>query len=145
MREIKFRAWDKEEKKMFRVDRIDFGIFEIDSNVAIGPYPRVFLYNNKDDECYWINDARDFELMQYTGLKDKSGKEIFFQDLGKDRRGNIWRVDEIPRTAGWGMTCISDTGAHDECYPQLLSYGWIVMHGFEIIGNAYENPELDIP
>ena len=94
------------------------------------------------DIIYSRNSPDKIEIMLYTGIKDINEKEIYLNDLGYDKRNNLWRVDEIENTAGYGMTCISDSGAHEECYPQLLSYGWVIMHGLKIVGNKYSNPEL---
>jgi len=137
MREIKFRLINRF-NKIVGYEKWYSGAWDKDKYWSAFP---CWLYST-DQKSWRPEEIKHRTKDQYTGLRDKNDKEIFFRDLGKDRNGNIWRVDEIPRTAGWGVTCISDTGAHDECYPQLLCYGWIVMHDFEIIGNIYEHGHL---
>jgi len=73
MREIKFRAWDGE--KVFDP------IIRFDPFVKLAPH--TLLTDREGGK--WIND---YELMQYTGLKDKNGVEIYEGDILEGRAGN---------------------------------------------------------
>lgn len=130
---VKYRAWHKEEKKMLEVFGIDFtGL------IAGGDEPAVFF---RKEEFDWVRDfekpyiaiaLKNVELMQFTGLKDKNGKEIYHSDLLKCEE--------------WIFEVIWDMG--DGCW----NY-WIVSKNWsnkmfcdpdrsEVIGNIYENPDL---
>jgi hypothetical protein len=106
MREIKFRAWDKQ-RNCF-IGQADFGsmVFPVDGG-------------NKTTK---LNTSDSLELMQYTGLKDKNGKEIYEGDIVK-------RFYEDGEPIGLLEIKIPD------CF-----YG--ERKEMEIIGNIYENPEL---
>lgn len=112
MREIKFRAWHKE-KKYMRYDDI---------------YP-----DEKRDWDGWEQSLgcmltvmqMDFELMQFTGLKDKNGKEIYESDLLKRLDGEI---DEV--VFDGGCFCVK----HKAGDMDLIS----AHNNFEIVGNVYE-------
>ena len=112
MREIKFRAWDKEDKKM-------------SSNwCALNILKAIDEGRNKDIKV----------LMQYTGLKDKNGKEIYEGDILK---GDWSIVDDIE------VGEVEFYGGVFRFKPagQPLSYGYYLKE-CEIIGNIYENKEL---
>lgn len=121
MREIKFRIWSKYSEKM-----VDEG-FYISQNSDLFQNDSLD-YKNKDS----------FEIMQYTGLKDKNGngKEIYEDDVCKRK---IFAFGEIRTFIGkvkmfegrWWL----DSGT--AAVPL-----WNEMHELEVIGNIYENPEL---
>ena len=129
-REIKFRAWLKEEKKIVNVETIDF----TDKSIQ-------YLEKSEIINAYLLRRLSfdDIELMQHTGLNDKNGKEIYEGDIVK-----------ILKLEGYGEYCdqVEYTG-RIECYisefriQQLnlrLSDESIVE--IEVIGNIYEHPEL---
>lgn len=132
MRKIKFRAWDKEYEKMTYFDDVDYQytpplVFRLD---------QVFKKDcNYDDyEDFEYNDVTDIvEVMQYTGLHDKNGKEIYEGDIVKsffvdtDEAGNeIYKYYIIEVK-------------YDEV---LCSYKIDKFMNLEVIGNIYENKEL---
>ena len=127
MREIKFRAWDT---KIMSYDG-----FSIE---AVG---RAYWVGDFMEEMGELGDS--CTLMQYTGLKDKNGKEIY--------EGDILAMPEISKEVYWivewtalrgfmhdgedmpvGFTIKSNIPQH--IHPDVIN--------LEIIGNIYENPEL---
>ena len=124
MREIQFRAWDG--KTMWKIfDNLRFNYAE-DDTVSYD----ITMFGVSSSTAY---QAKNVILMQYTGLKDKNGKEIFEGDYIKsDHR---WITDKGILVewvnGGFDIFCDSDYGVDPEYC--------------EVIGNIYENPELAVP
>jgi len=116
-REVKFRAWDK--KKMYNV--LDMNYFPEGYGISI------------DD---LIGDRREFLpeeiiLMQYTGLKDKNGVEIYEGDMF--RPDSLVKPEYLEVKYNEDCACFEPFGNSE--YASVPNLG-------KVIGNIYENPEL---
>lgn len=134
MRPIKFRAWDRKSKKMRTVDDLKNLWTLCNHGGEVKTIPNVIVINQsyKGDDLELVVD-KDCDLMQYTGLKDKTGKEIYAGDLLKDEQGNIGKVFWQNSQAHFAINWQRKDGSYDtDC---CFGYG-------EVIGNIYENPEL---
>lgn len=122
-REIKFRAWHKDLKKMFKIGQITLekGTWNFEPN------DREFIGMS-------IPYQPSFVLMQYIGLHDKNGKEIYEGDILKSIQWNdIYLVKQI-RTAYY--LCRKGKNGFNKITT------WNNAEKSEVIGNIYDNPEL---
>lgn len=117
MREIKFRAWDKVHGRMLQ-----------EGDNGLNPYAMTFdgkIVQAADTDLVFADGAMEFlELMQYTGLKDKTGKDIY--------EGDILQYHVMGEAFGkfkvkWNKHGFWDCGMGVE--------------NSLVIGNIYENPE----
>ncbi|WP_404988113.1 YopX family protein [Clostridium culturomicium] len=124
MREIKFRVWDIINKRI-----LNYG------EIMHLPMWEVFP---------GTPEQRAFNVMQYTGLKDKHGKEIYEGDLCKSYNGYIKEV--VWKDNSWMYKMKVNKKYQGEAYVEIVysSMGDTSHRNFgdEIIGNIYENPEL---
>ena len=138
-REIKFRAWSKEHKKIGKVEIIDFEDKTIAFNYEF--YKNIYQRNYHSEfeeitlmlndviykDCFF--DFEEVELMQYTGLKDTEDVEIYEGDIVKfhDKSYEIkWLCSGFYLHDPKGG--FIELAECDECC--------------EVVGNIYENPEL---
>jgi len=132
MREIKFRAWHKTEKILGVVDVLTrLGAFLVGSaptEVSIQGDFVVQLDNNNGHFC----KLDEIELMQFTGLLDKNGKEIYEGDVIKFT-SDVLKIKKI--------FFIEFQEGRFIPIPFTKYISEIANNG-EVIGNIYENPEL---
>ena len=129
MRTIKLRFWCKNDKKMYVPDEL---FFDSDTNTITGTDDYASDGSVHTDKCTVI--------MEYTGLKDKNGVEIYEGDIVKAKAHG-----EYSESSCIGKIIYSDGVAYqvvDKGNSCGLSLAWGGWESFEIIGNIYQNPEL---
>lgn len=131
MREIKFRAWLKEDKKMENVKTMDF----TDKTIRC-------LKKNEFINAYLLRRVSfdDVELMQYTGLKDKNNKEIYEGDIIKYKFPYDIRLKHISPVKF--LETEASFGIKDRYENEIPLYAISANNYFEVIGNIYENKNL---
>lgn len=145
-REIKFRAWNKANKFMDTVWLIDWE------------------HGQLAHRAHSVSQLENCILMQYTGLKDKNGKEIYegdiikysFRDVGdtntrvleifndsvnfkmREIFRDYWleKVDGVLELKHGHLTKYRDETQY------LMGISVPEIYSYEVIGNIYENPEL---
>lgn len=123
-REIKFRAWDTYNQRMV----VEPYRFEPMPSYYDNPEPYRFFEDWQD-----VDDgiARPCFIMQFTGLTDKNGKEIY--------EGDILSLDDIIVPVTFDDGCFQIVTSSSQGKSPLVAER---SKRFEVIGNIHENPEL---
>jgi len=124
MREIRFRAWDKVSRRMRCVNILRFDTDNIVQLWAEESDEIDYENSDIDNKGWYERYDKEVVLMQYTGLKDRSGlKEVFEGDiLDKEGviKGNIYEMDKKETDI-----IIQDFGGENWCstYKQAMERG----------------------
>ena len=135
MRDIKFRCWDTENKEMLEVQELDY-----EDSYNGQPMIRTTMYSD-----YF--DTEDMILMQYTGLKDKNGKEIYEGDIVKFK---LYKGEEekyfVGKVEYFGSSFIVDANNDSDYHVyDLDGFGIDFKYNLEdceVIGNVWEDSDL---
>lgn len=142
---IKFRAWHKRKKKM----SLPFEPF-IEKNFQV-----TFIVKNPKQAGDWVNDKfSNMNLMQYTGIKDKNGVEIYEDDLvvhpSTEQVYCVYYMDVAFKLMGtdkkrdgnnFGKSYAPGVEKIDEAWDIDAQEGYNT--DFEVIGNIHQNPEYE--
>jgi uncharacterized phage protein (TIGR01671 family) len=160
-REIKFRAWDN----TFNVMLNDIVVWGSDSEcIAILDQPAQWAYDDKLDDRMdlnfegsvpeWYCFTGGFNIMQFTGLKDKNGVEIYESDFLKSPDEYFayclceWNeIHSCFQINGYGKSMYFNEGGGEEFTNdvKLIEEHVLVLGGdneIEVIGNIYQNADL---
>jgi uncharacterized phage protein (TIGR01671 family) len=117
MREIKFRAWEKNLKEIIPIDSINF-----EHKIV-----------NMTSAWRFFNEV---ELMQFTGFKDENGKEIFEGDI-------VEQLDEMRYESITGIVRFLEGTFYIVAIDDKEAWSIFNEVGHNtVLGNIYENPEL---
>ena len=147
-RPIKFRAWDTEEKVMLLSESQEFILIPTSPTWGIDKHFKLKAITDLNDP--WLTDVDCFDWasgyllsgryipLQYTGLKDKNGKEIYEGDIVRfvdDAEGQLELIGQVYWDERQCQFAEKGTHEHDAGLSPFCD-------DYEVIGNIYENPEL---
>lgn len=131
MREIKFRVWDKD-LNMMSYSNDDLLVMFLGNDICVA-------YDNPAGD----GEVKNYELMQYVGIKDISGKEVYVGDILEipddelyfevnfDKSDLRYCATELVLKTSYDLSDF--IVANDDCKD--------IINGF-VVGNIYESPEL---
>jgi uncharacterized phage protein (TIGR01671 family) len=123
-REIKFRAWDTLDKRWLNLWQFLFS--------ATG---EIMAVKELGKEQYGLHQV---DIVQFTGLKDKNGKEIYEGDILDMGRKHLATIAQVV----WADKMVAFVAASPDSFLNLSNTGAMCEGKCEVIGNIYESPGL---
>lgn len=119
MRELKFRAWEKSSKTMV------YDVQEAGRKWIIG--------ESACESFQEVLDSWEYEVMQFTGLYDRNGREIYEGDVLKNDYGDLWVV--VWNGTGFRLALFGDSKG-------IYSANEYYFSSCEVIGNIFQDGDL---
>ena len=133
MREIKFRVWDKNDKRIsIYPQMIDF----YNKRIGYMQYQTEYMPDTSYSFPVGFEEFEYSELMEWTGLCDKNGEEIYEGDIVKLK--NNHGIGVVKYYDEWGAFVVENVKFKPSVVLGISYY----KEEIEILGNIYENPEL---
>lgn len=136
MENIKFRAWERNEDPSF-----DHMVVE---KITLSRVIWDHIRNQRTQQSwrypYFSDSKQTYEIMQYTGLKDKNWVEVYEGDIVKWEQTNWWII--VPDNNAY--ICLIERDRIWRSCKKNKEHVWFTLASehIEVIGNIYETPEL---
>lgn len=127
MSRVRFKIWDKTRNKW---------LFSNCGQFLLTQEGKAMFHMDGDNPLEPIIDQIEYEVLMYTGLKDKNGTEIYEGDIIKYSHK---AVGEIKREVRYKYGMYGIEGRHEGTQ---IPFANILGSEREVVGNIYENPEL---
>lgn len=142
MREVKFRAWDKVNEMWLKITGFETHVLDDGKTASInkglggmfhdGDYIGTFQKH--------AGEQNNVTLIQYTGLKDVNGREVYEGYVVENERG--YRFEVINQFGCFGINVERKVSFSSDETMEIFIPLYHVIEDLKIIGNIFENPEL---
>lgn len=142
---LKLRAWDKEEKRMYRVGGYDHFIDNHLQKMLSEQLQHAILVPELPwSERYFRRDINKLVLMQYIGYQDTKKRDIYVGDIMQSpygvRQQVVSFIGKFHLMSGFMLKRFHENDDPPQIVQNITYVGWLALA--EIVGNVFENPEL---